>query len=102
MLEDGTVVVHIHIREGMSTTVGAQQQRVATGVISGIVGIRGGTHQSTIGILAMSCRDTFRDNRRFGILADVDHLRTRIGLLIVVRNSDTIELCLRVVATQDA
>ena len=32
----------------------------------------------------------------------MDHLRTRIGLLIVVRNSDAIELRLRVVATQDA
>ncbi len=29
MFKDGSIVVHIHIREGVRTTVRAQQQRVA-------------------------------------------------------------------------
>ena len=31
----------------------------------------------------------------------MDHLRASIGLLIVVRHSDGIELCLRIIASQD-
>ena len=50
----------------------------------------------------MACRDTLRDDGTLGVLTNMNHLGTRISLLIVVGHSDTIELCLRIIATQDA
>ena len=102
MLEHGCVVMGIHIWEGMRSTIAAQQQRVAGTIVACIVGIGCGTNQSTIGILAMSCRNTLRDDGTLGVLTHVNHLGTGISLLIVVGNSHTVELSYRVVATQDA
>ena len=101
MLEHGCVVMGIHIWEGMRSTIAAQQQRVAGTVIACIVGIGCGTNQTTIGVLAMTSRNTLRDDGTLGVLTHVNHLGTCIGLLIVVGNSYTIELSYRVVATQD-
>ena len=50
----------------------------------------------------MARRDALRDDRAARIAADVDHLRARIGLLIVVRDGHGVELADRVVAAQDA
>ena len=102
MLEHGCVVMGIHIWEGMRSTIAAQQQRVAGTIVACIVGIGCGTNQSTIGILAMSCRNTLRDDSTLGVLTHVNHLGTGISLLIVVGNSYAVELSYRVVATQDA
>ena len=49
----------------------------------------------------MTSRDTLRNDGALGVLTHVNHLGTGIGLLIVVGNSHTVELCHRVVATQD-
>ena len=102
MLEHGCVVMGIHIWEGMRSTIATQQQRVAGTVVTGIVGIGCGTNQTTIGVLAMSCRNTLRDDGTLGVLTHVNHLGTGISLLIVVGNSYAVELSYRVVATQDA
>ena len=101
MLEHGCVVMGIHIWEGMRSTIAAQQQGVAGTVVACIVGIGCGTNQTSIGVLAMTCRDTFRDDGTLGVLTHVNHLGTCIGLLIVVGNSYAVELSYRVVATQD-
>ena len=87
MLEDSRIVVHIHIREGVCSTVRAQEQRIARRVVAGIIGSSRSTHQSTIAVLRVTCRDSLRDNRRLGVFADMNHLRARIRLLIVVRHS---------------
>ena len=50
----------------------------------------------------MSGRDAFRDDGRLGVPSDVNHLGTRVGLLVVVGDGHGIELCHAVVATQDA
>ena len=92
----------IHIWEGMRSAITTQQQGVAGTVVAGIVGIGCGTNQTTIGILAMTSRDTLRDDGTLGVLTHVNHLGTRISLLIVVGNSHTVELSHRVVTTQDA
>ena len=101
MFEHGCIVMGIHIWEGMRSTIATQQQRVAGTVIACIVGIGCGTNQTSIGVLAMTCRDTFRDDGTLGVLTHVNHLGTGISLLIVVGNSHAVELCHRVVATQD-
>ena len=101
MLEHGCVVMGIHVWEGMCSTIAAQQQRVAGTVVACIVGIGCGTNQTTIGVLAMTCRDTLRNDGALGVLTHVNHLGTGISLLIVVGNSYAVELSYRVVATQD-
>ena len=47
----------------------------------------------------MTCGDTLRDDGTLGVLTDMDHLGTRIGLLVVVRYRHTVELSHRVVAS---
>ena len=97
MLEHGCVVMGIHIWEGMRSTIAAQQQGVAGTVVARIIGIGCGTNQTTIGVLAMTCRDTLRDDGTLGVLTHVNHLGTGISLLIVVGNSYAVELSYRVV-----
>ena len=64
MFEHGCIVMGIHIWEGMRSAIATQQQGVAGTVVTGIIGIGRGTNQTTIGVLAMTCRDTFRDDGR--------------------------------------
>ena len=101
MLEHGCVVMSIHVWEGMCSAIATQQQRVAGTVVAGIISIGCSTNQTTIGVLAMTSRNTLRDDGTLGVLTHVNHLGTGIGLLIVVGNSYTVELSYRVVATQD-
>ena len=84
MLHDGCVIVDIHIGEGVGSAVGTQQQRVAGTVVAGVVCIAGSAHQSAVGVLAVSGRDTLGDDGALGVLAHVYHLGTGVGLLIVV------------------
>ena len=102
MLKYSSIVMGIHIWEGMRSTIAAQQQGVAGTVVAGIIGIGCSTNQTTIGVLAMTCRDTLRNDGTLGVLTHVNHLGTGISLLIVVGNSHTVELSHRVITTQDA
>ena len=102
MLEDGRVVMHIHIGEGMGTAVGAKEQRVARRIIAGIVGCCGSSYQSAIGVLGVSGRDALRNDGRLGVTPDVNHLCTGVSLLIVVGDGHRIELGLRIVTPQYA
>ena len=49
----------------------------------------------------MTRTDTFRDDGRLCILAHMNHLGTRVGLLIIVGNGYRIEFCLRIVAPKN-
>ena len=49
----------------------------------------------------MSGRDPFRDNGRFGVFTDVDHLGACIGLLMTTGQGHGVEFADRVVATQN-
>ena len=50
----------------------------------------------------MSRRDTFRDDRTLGITPDMNHLRARIRLLIIIGHGHRIEFPDRVITRQDA
>ncbi len=50
----------------------------------------------------MTSGDTLRNDSTLGILTHVNHLGTRISLLIVVGYGNAVELSHRVIATQDA
>ena len=49
----------------------------------------------------MSGRNTFADNRTAGILTQMNHLRARIRLLVVIRHCHTIEFSRRVISRQN-
>src|SRR5580704_9065945 len=58
--------------------------------------------EPAISVFRMPGRDALRDDAAHGVLAEMQHLRARIDLLVSVRHRDRIELALRVVAAQDA
>src|SRR5580658_9237384 len=59
-------------------------------------------HQAAVGVLTVTGGDALRDDRAAGVRADVDHLRARVGLLVIVDGRDRVELADRVLAPQDA
>ena len=101
MLYNRRFIVNIHVRECMGTTFATQKQRIALTIVTGIFCFLGYTHQTTIRVLALTCTDTLTYNGTTGILTDVNHLGTRIGLLVVIRYSYRIEFGYRVVSGQD-
>ena len=44
-------VVYVHVGEGVCPTFAAQEQRVATGVVAGVVGIGRGSDKSSVRVL---------------------------------------------------
>ena len=76
----------------MCTTSRTQQQAVALAMVAGTLGTRRDFHQTTVAILAMPGRNTFGDNRTFRIFPQMNHLRSGIRLLVIVGNSNRIEL----------
>ena len=75
-----------HIGEGMRPALIAEQQAVALTIVTRIDGVRTHLHESAVRILAMTGGDSFRYNTRARVLSDMNHLRARIGLLVVVRH----------------
>ena len=84
MLYDRVVVVHIDVREGVCSAGGTEQEGVARGIVARSVGFLRHAHQSTIGVLALSCGDTLGNNRGTGVGGEVNHLGTCICLLEIV------------------
>ena len=80
----------------------AEEERIALRVIARVLGRLHDLHLAAIRILPMAGGDPFRHDRRARVLSDVNHLRAGVGLLIVVRQRDRIELTDRVVALQNA
>ena len=50
----------------------------------------------------MSGRDTFADNGTTGILTQMNHLRTRIRLLVIIRHRHTVEFSRGIISSQNA
>ena len=101
MLHNRRLIMDIHIREGMRTALVTQQQRVALTIVTRIIRLLSYTHQAPVRVLTMSGRDTLADNGTTGILTQMNHLRTRIRLLVVVRHRHTVEFRRRVISRQN-
>ncbi len=84
MLDFRSRVFYFQVGESVRSAEVAQQKTVALGKVTGIVGPFHYLHQAPVGILAFSCRNTFRNNPASGILTDVNHLGSGIGLLMIV------------------
>ena len=91
-------VLDLEIWKRVRAALVANQQRVALRVISGVCGALENLDHSAIGVLAMTGRNAFGDDRALRVLADMDHLRAGVGLLIIVGQRDGVELADRVVA----
>ena len=102
MLYNGVVVVHINIREGVRAARGTEQQRVAGRIVAGVVRLFRHAHQSAIRILAFTGRDTFGNNGGTRAGGKVNHLCTRVGLLVVVGDGHGVEFRLRTFAGENA
>ena len=86
----------------MRTAPVADQQRVALRIIACIFSLLRHFDQTPVAVLAHARRDPFADDPAARIASQVDHLRTGVGLLAVIRHSHRIELADRIVAGQDA
>ena len=84
----------------MSSAVAAEQQRVAAGVVARIVGVGRSHDEAAVAVLAVSGGNALGDDGRTRVLADVDHLRARVRLLVVVGHGHAVELRYGVVAAQ--
>src|SRR5437762_5955472 len=67
-----------------SSDVCSSDLRVALRVVAGLLGALEDLHEPAVGVLAAARRDALRDDGRAGVLAHVDHLGARVGLLPVV------------------
>ena len=91
-----------HVREGVCAALIAQEERVALAVVAGVLGMKTHLDESAVRILAMSGGDTFGDDARAGVLTDVDHLRARVRLLVVISERYGVELRGGIIAFEDA
>src|SRR5437870_6775775 len=80
----------------------ADQERVAVGEVAraGRAAVRGPL--AAIAVVGLAGRDALGADPGRGVLAEMQHLRAGIDLLVPVRDGDGIELAARIVAAQDA
>ncbi len=102
VLDDGGRVLDLHVRNSVRAAPVAHQQRVALRVVARALGGGQHLHQAAVRVLPVARGDALRDDGAAGVAADVDHLGAGVGLLVVVRERDGIELAHRVVAAQHA
>ena len=91
-----------HVGESVRAAFIAQEERVALAVITRVLGMDTHLHESPVGVLAMACGDTFGDDTRAGVFADVNHLRSGVCLLVVIGEGYGVELRRGVIAAEDA
>ena len=101
MLKLGAVIAAFDIREGMRPAVRANQHGVTLGEVTRVGCRRHDFHQPAIAVLAVTGRDPFGDDGRFGVFTDVDHLGAGIGLLMTAGQRHGVKLTDGVVAAQN-
>ncbi len=101
MLDLGRRVVAFNVGVGVRATIRPQQHRVALREVAGVVGVFADLHQAAVAVVRHVGRDALRDDGALRVLADVLHLRPRVGLLVPLGEGDRVELADRVVAGQN-
>ncbi len=102
MFHPGGAVHHLEVRERMSAALIAQKQRVALGVIPGPSGALHDFDEATVAVLSVTRGDPLGDDGAFGVFSNVNHLGSRIRLLVVVGERHRVELPDGVVPDQEA
>ena len=101
MLDDGRAVAHLDIGKRVRPAPVADKQRVALRVVARPLGLGRYLDQSPVAVLADAGRNTLADDPAARIAAQMNHLRPRIGLLMVIRHGYRIELPDRAVAREN-
>ena len=84
MLHLGSRILDLDVGKRMGAALLANQKRVALGIVAGTGRALQDFHLSTVSILAMAGRDSFRDDGAACVLPNMNHLSAGIGLLIIV------------------
>src|ERR1700674_362995 len=95
-------IAHFYVRHRMRAALVTDEERVATGKVPRVIGAGHDADEAAISVLRLAGGDALGDDRAAGVLADVDHLRAGVGLLMVVDKRHRVELSDRIVALQDA
>src|SRR5580700_4491499 len=95
-------VLNFDIWERVRAALIADEQRVALGVVARPSGTLLDLHLATISVLAVTGGNSLGNHSARGVLADVDHLRPGVGLLIVIGQRDGVELADGVIAHKNA
>jgi hypothetical protein len=84
VLELRRAVLDLDVRERVRAALAAEQHRIALRVVARAGRRLRHLDQAAIGVLAVPRRDALADDRAAGVLAHVDHLRTGVGLLVLL------------------
>ena len=95
-------VSNFNVREGMCAATLADQHRVTLRIIARVLSFLRNPHQAAVGILPMTSRYALGDYLAARVPPDVDHLGAGIGLLVIIRQCNGVELTHRALTTQDA
>src|SRR5256884_9867071 len=95
-------IPHLDLREGLGARLIANQKRVALRVVTCPSGALHDLYLTSIGVLAVASRDALGDDGAARVLADVDHLGPGVGLLVIIREGNRVELAHRALTLQDA
>ena len=95
-------VADIDIREGVGAAFLSDEHRIALRIVTRASGSLIRLNQSAVDVLSVPGGDAFRDDRTLGVLADVDHFGSGVGLLIIICECNGIELTDGVVTLQNA
>src|SRR5947209_8318518 len=102
MLHAGAGILYLDVRKGVRAALVADQERVALRVIACAMSSLQDLYLPAIGVLSEAGGDALGDNRALRVLADMDHLRSGIGLLAIVGQRHRVELAYRIVHLQDS
>src|SRR5215469_11314972 len=101
MLHARRRVLHFDVGEGVRAALVSDQQRVTLRVVARAGCALQDLYLSAIGVLTATGGDALGDDRAARVLAEVNHLRSGIGLLIVIGERDRVELAYRVLALEN-
>src|SRR3989475_6413829 len=102
VLELGGGLVHLDIGERVRPALVAEKEGVALGVVPRVHGSLVDLDAAPVRVLTEPGADPLRDDRAPGVLPDVEHLRPRVRLLVVVHDRDGVKLSHGVVPLEDA
>ena len=91
MFNAGAAIASLDIGNCVGTAAVANQQAITLCIVARTRGVRRAFHQASISILAFTGANALTDDAASCVLTDVNHLGSRVCLLAVVGNRNTIE-----------
>ena len=91
-VKNPVAVASLDIGNCVGTAAVANQQAITLCIVARTRGVRRAFHQASISILAFTGANALTDDAAGCVLTDVNHLGSRVCLLAVVGNRNTIEL----------